>query len=82
MDKYTLDRIIDNKVAILLLMDDETVQRDVSVEQLPKVSEGDILEVTFNEDNTVKYATVLKKETEDTREQAEQLLKKILNKNK
>lgn len=81
--KYTLDRIVDGKAATLLLREDETKEVIVSLEELPSYAkEGDILDVMFLDDQSVKYAAVLEKETKEARKKAEDLLQKILNKNK
>lgn len=82
MAKYTIDRF-EGDLAILLLREDETVQVDVHRKQLPSdITQGDIISVDFHEDRTVKYAAILKDETSAVRKKADDLLQKILNKNK
>lgn len=80
--KYTVDRF-EGDLAVLLLRNGETVQKDVPREQLPDdVQEGDILEVQFSADGKVLDVKVLTEETESARKKAEDLLQKILDKNK
>ncbi|WP_017728471.1 DUF3006 domain-containing protein [Halalkalibacterium ligniniphilum] len=82
MDKYTLDRFVDGQTAVLLLRDNESVQKDVSIKQLPSnVKEGDILEIQFNVDGSIKKANVLKKETDAAIDKAKSLLEKLKKKN-
>nr|WP_035425975.1 DUF3006 domain-containing protein [Halalkalibacterium ligniniphilum] len=80
--KYTLDRIVDGQVAVFLLRDDESIQKDIPIEQLPSnVKEGDILEIQFNVDGSIKKANVLKKETDAAIDKANSLLEKLKKKN-
>lgn len=82
MEKYTVDRF-EGEFAVLLLSSDESVQKDVPKEQLPdNVQEGDIVEVSFNEDGTVKEAMIKREETISRKEKAQSLLEKLKNKNK
>ncbi|WP_017728784.1 DUF3006 domain-containing protein [Halalkalibacterium ligniniphilum] len=82
MAKYTLDRIVDGQVAVFLLRDDESIQKDIPIEQLPSnVKEGDILEIQFNVDGSIKKANVLKKETDAAIDKANSLLEKLKKKN-
>lgn len=82
MEKYTVDRF-EGEFAVLLLSSDESVQKDVPKEQLPdNVQEGDIVEVSFNEDGTVKEAMIKREETISRKEKAQSLLEKLKSKNK
>lgn len=80
--KYTIDRF-EGELAVLLLREDETKQLDIPRNQLPLgAKEGDILFLKLNHDGTVIKAEVLRGETETARNKAEDLLQKLLNKNK
>ncbi len=82
MTRYTIDRF-EGDVAVLLVREDESQQIDLPREQLPKgAKEGDILEVELSADNKVVNAKVLNKETNTARKKAENLLQKLLDKNK
>lgn len=82
MKKYTVDRIEDGKIAVLLLRDNETVEKNAPISSLPSdVKEGDILEVSFNKDGNVDNARVMKQETRDALSKAEALLEKLKKKN-
>lgn len=82
MKKHTVDRFEGNK-AVLLLREDETIQVDVKKEQLPKdLHEGDILNISFLENNDVSNVEVLKNETEIASDRIKKLQKKILNKDR
>jgi len=81
MERYTLDRIEDG-VAVLLLRSDETIQKNIQASLLPGgVKEGDILEIKFDGDK-IQKASILKSETEDAKKKAQDLLQKILDKNR
>ncbi|ERN54334.1 DUF3006 domain-containing protein [Alkalihalophilus marmarensis] len=83
MAKYIVDRIVDGQIAVLLLKDNEAVQRDINVTELPShISEGDMLEVSFSEEGKIIEANLLKAETEDALNKAKSLLEKLKNKNK
>ncbi|MDQ0299617.1 hypothetical protein J2S78_002037 [Salibacterium salarium] len=80
MKKYTVDRF-EGELAVLLLSDDETIQKDVPRDQLPGgLKEGDVLEIQFKEDNKVEKAVVKEIETESKKEIAKLLLEKLKNK--
>lgn len=82
MKKYTVDRF-EGEFAVLLLSSDESVQKDVPKDQLPNdVKEGDIIEVSFNVDGTVKEAMIKREETISRKEKAQSLLEKLKSKNK
>lgn len=77
--KYTVDRF-EGHVAILLLREDETVQIEVEKNKLPhNVKEGDILKRKSDKTNEFK---ILKEETDHAYERANELLQKILNKDR
>ncbi|WP_421381726.1 DUF3006 domain-containing protein [Bacillus salacetis] len=81
-NKYTLDRF-EGSLAVLLLRKDESVQLDVSKEKLPEhVKEGDIIELEQSEDGSIVNAVILEDETNEAKKKAENLLKKLLNKDK
>ncbi|MGO4886448.1 DUF3006 domain-containing protein [Anaerobacillus sp. MEB173] len=83
MPTYTLDRI-EGHMAILLLRSDESIQKDIHIDHLPAgTKEGDLFDVTFEEDGTtVKTITQSKEETNQVKKEADQLMQKILAKNK
>ena len=79
---YTVDRIIEG-IAILLLRENETVEKEVPINKLPKeVKEGDLLDLEFKNDGVILQVTVLENETEQAKKKADALLQKILAKNK
>ncbi len=81
MDQYTVDRI-ESGIAVLLLRSDESLQKEVPVFLLPSgIKEGDIIEVNFNGDKIVVGA-YFNEETENARKKAQDLLQKILDKNR
>ncbi|MEC3884617.1 DUF3006 domain-containing protein [Halobacillus sp. HZG1] len=78
--KYTLDRFEGN-YAVLLYRPDETVIVNAEKDNLPaNAKEGDILDVQFAKDGSLKDATILEDETKKAREKAENLLNKLRNK--
>ncbi|MGG3891833.1 DUF3006 domain-containing protein [Metabacillus fastidiosus] len=79
---YTIDRF-ERDFAVLLLREDETVQIDVPRHKLPRyVKEGTILSVFSDEEGNITNAEVLEDATESARESVQQLLEKMMNKNK
>jgi hypothetical protein len=79
---YTIDRF-ENDHAVLLLRGNETIRVDVSRSELPDdVTEGTILDAAINENGKVLSARILEHKTEETRQKAQNLLEKILGKNK
>ncbi len=83
MGKYTIDRF-EGDFAVLLDRANEEKQVLVLKEQLPPtVREGDILELSW-QGNTdkIEEVTVLQEETKSAKEKAEDLLQKLLDKNK
>ena len=61
---YIIDRF-EGDYAILLLRNDESIQIDVLRESLPNsAKEGDIIEVSFDDNNNVTESKILKAETE------------------
>ncbi|GEL78666.1 DUF3006 domain-containing protein [Tenuibacillus multivorans] len=78
---YTLDRIEDDKYAVLLPQDNEGDEVIVHVKTLPdEIKEGDVLEINWNNDNSIKQVTVLHDETQKRKKQATNLLNKLKNK--
>ncbi|WP_121663687.1 DUF3006 domain-containing protein [Metabacillus litoralis] len=78
---YTIDRF-EKDLAVLLSRTDETVQVDVPRNQLPDRIEVDsILEVEFAGDGSVLSANVLEDETSTAKNNAQELLNKLANKN-
>ncbi|UHA61511.1 DUF3006 domain-containing protein [Metabacillus litoralis] len=78
---YTIDRF-EKDLAVLLLRTDETVQVDVPRNQLPdRIEVGSILEVEFTGDGSVLSANVLEDETSTAKNNAQELLNKLANKN-
>lgn len=83
MKKYTIDRFEDD-FAVLLDRVNEEKQILVLKEQLPAgAKEGDILQLAWNEErNEVAGADILHEETDSAKQRAEDLLQKLLDKNK
>ncbi|SDY26113.1 DUF3006 domain-containing protein [Salimicrobium album] len=79
MNKYTIDRFEGN-IAVLLKKGEETVEKDVPVSSFTEeVNEGDIVEeITSGNKNTYRP---LREETKSRRQEAEDLLTRIKNKN-
>jgi hypothetical protein len=79
-DKYTIDRF-EGHLAVLLLREDETIEKVIPKEQLgSSYHEGDILDISFDEDGGVKRVDYLKDETENARAKARNLLNKLKDK--
>ncbi|MDV2686135.1 DUF3006 domain-containing protein [Alkalihalophilus lindianensis] len=82
MPTYTLDRIVDRKIAVLLLKEDESIEIMLSVNELPlNAKEGDLLELAFTENAQIAKINILKKDTEAALKRATSLLEKIKKKN-
>ncbi|GKV70465.1 hypothetical protein NCCP2716_29630 [Sporosarcina sp. NCCP-2716] len=82
MTVYTIDRF-EGDVAVMLERGNETVQRDIPVAELPStVEQGDILDIEFDEDGTVRKAVTLTEQTLAAKQRAEALLQKLLDQNK
>jgi hypothetical protein len=80
LGKYTIDQIENNQV-LLLWREDESVSYVKPVTIFPfEVNEGDIINVT-KDGNDLKFS-LLKEETDKARKKAEELLNKLINKNK
>jgi Protein of unknown function (DUF3006) len=77
--KYTLDQIEGDK-ATLLLRSNETEELVVEKNKILPAEEGDILEVTFSDDNEILSSRILGEETKAARQKAESLLNKLKNK--
>ncbi|NEU32004.1 DUF3006 domain-containing protein [bacterium LRH843] len=79
---YTVDRF-EGELAVLLLRENETVQLVVKKDKLPTATkEGSLLSVQLDDSGTFLHANVKEKDTEDAKKKAEELLEKILKKNK
>ena len=83
MRKYTLDRF-EEDFAVLLDRENEEQQCLVLKDQLPlDAREGDILQLSWDgQTNEVNKVKILKDETQSAKKNAEDLLQKLLNKNK
>ncbi len=83
MRKYTIDRF-EEDFAVLLDRENEEQQCLVLKAQLPlDAREGDILQLSWDEQtNEVHKVEILKDETQSAKKKAEDLLQKLLNKNK
>lgn len=81
MEKYTLDRFEGNQ-AVILLRRDESIQSDIPRDELPiEAKEGDILNIEFDSNENIVSVKILIDDTDIARQKAEDLLKKILDKN-
>jgi hypothetical protein len=79
--KYTLDRF-EGDLAVLLLRENEEIEFNVPVIQLPVSSQkGDILEIQFDDIGDIEAVKFLKVETEAAKRKAKSLLSKLLEKN-
>lgn len=79
-NKYTLDRF-EGDLAVLLLRDDESIEKVIPMSKLgKKFHEGDILLVTFEENEKVLGVQFLEKETIEYRQKAKELLSKLKSK--
>ncbi|WP_349407922.1 DUF3006 domain-containing protein [Pseudalkalibacillus sp. SCS-8] len=77
--KYTVDRF-EGDLAVLLDRSDETKQKDVPLHYLPKdVKVGDIVEEKLLINGKPSYQ-ILKEETDEAMEKAENLLNKLKKK--
>jgi len=82
MNQYTVDRF-EGEVAVLLLRPEEEKVIEVPIKNLPSnLKEGDIIEVEFTKNHTVKSVAILKEETSSAKKRAEDLIQKLINKNK
>jgi hypothetical protein len=73
--KYTVDRF-EGKTAVLLLCEDERIQIHLPREMV-NMSEGDIVEVAFDELGNPETIKILVEETAAARKTADDLLKKL-----
>jgi hypothetical protein len=76
---YTLDRFEGGK-AVFLLRSDEKKELVVDKEKITPSNEGDIIEITFNEEGEIRSSKVLEKETKEAKNKANELLNKLRNK--
>jgi len=78
--KYTLDEIIDKKFAKLLLREDESVELNLKLCELPKgIKEGDIVELKFIKDKIV-FAEIKEEETKKARQEIKDLIEGLKEK--
>ena len=78
--KYTVDRI-EGDIAVLLCREDESVQCDVPVKDLPKgLGEGDIVSAEFENGKAIGRVAVLKEETDRVREDVRAKIERLVNK--
>lgn len=76
-NKYTLDRYEDG-FAVLLLKEDESVEKIVPEESLnANAKEGDVLVVSFDENDKIKNFTILEQETKELSERVTALIDKL-----
>jgi hypothetical protein len=75
-EKYTIDRF-EGDLAVLLLRDDERVEKIVPRKELGDVSDGDILLISFDDSGMVLESVLLVEETEQARNKAEELLEEV-----
>ncbi len=80
MERYTVDKISDGLVT-LLLRRDEDIQIVVPATDLPGVSEGDILQIDFKDENVVEFF-VEEELTASKRQTIQEKLRKIQQKNR
>lgn len=78
--KYTIDRF-EKDLVVLLWRQDESVELIMDKVNLPGVREGDIVQVDFDEDGRMKSYAVLVEETNKAKQQAQELLSKLTDKN-
>ncbi|WP_096199845.1 DUF3006 domain-containing protein [Bacillus sp. FJAT-45350] len=83
MANYTVDRI-EETIAILLLREDEMIQKEVPLKELPsEIKEGDMVDISFRDNGTIsKPVIILENNTKQAKKKADALLQKILSKNK
>ncbi|TXC81572.1 DUF3006 domain-containing protein [Metabacillus litoralis] len=75
---YTVDRF-EKDIVVLLYREDESIKIELSKNDINiSVSEGDILNITFEGSNLINIEFLIQ-ETKEAREEAEELLKKILD---
>ena len=78
--KYTVDEIIDNKFAVLLDREDESVKLDIPLADIPvKVKEGDILNIEFTGSKIV-FAEIDEEETNKARNEVKDLIEELKKK--
>lgn len=78
--KYTLDEIIDKKFARLLLREDESVELNLKLSELPRgIKEGDIVELKFIKDKIV-FAEIKEEETKKARQEIKNLIEGLKKK--
>jgi hypothetical protein len=77
---FTIDEIIDKKIAVLLDREDETNKLNIPLNSIPvKVKEGDIIEIEF-ENDVIINATVDNEATRKELEEMQKMLDELKNK--
>ena len=78
--KYTVDEIIDNKFAVLLDREDESIKIDIPLkDMLVKVKEGDIVNIELK-DNKIIFAEVDIEATKKAKEEVQAILDDLKSK--
>ena len=78
--QYTVDEIIDNKFAVLLDREDESIKIDIPLKDIPiKVKEGDIVNIELK-DNKIIFAEVDIEATKKAREEVQTILDDLKSK--
>ena len=78
--QYTVDEIIDNKFAVLLDREDESIKIDIPLkDMLVKVKEGDIVNIELK-DNKIIFAEVDIEATKKAKEEVQAILDDLKSK--
>ena len=78
--QYTVDEIIDKKIAVLLDKEDESIKIDIPLKDIPvKVKEGDIVNIGLK-DNKIIFAEVDIEATKKARQEVNNLLDELKKK--
>ena len=78
--QYTVDEIIDKKIAVLLDKEDESIKIDIPLKDMPvKVKEGDIVNIELK-DNKIIFAEVDIEATKKAKEEVQAILDDLKSK--
>jgi hypothetical protein len=78
--RYTVDKIIDKRFAVLLEREDESKRLDIPLRDIPaKIKEGDILDLEQKQGKIV-FAEIDREATKNARKEVEKILKDIKSK--
>jgi len=78
--QYTIDRIEDKKIAVLLDSENESLKLEIPIKDIPvKVKEGYIINMDFD-GNKIIHAEVDKEATEKARREVQKILDDLKNK--